>query len=113
MPVKPTDLTGGLTGLNYIGWNLPAECNDMIVGSLTGIFCPGPEMSYLYHTQEIIDKSSLEDSTNFLDTYTGLKDISIHSLSKESLHSGDMIVVKRVTSNLASVSRLTATSDTL
>ena len=70
-------------------------------------------MSYLYHTQEVIDRSSFAESTNFIDTHTGLRDIAVHSMSKETLNGGDMIVVKPINSNLMSVSRLTATSDTL
>ena len=73
-----------------------------------------PDLRYLMHTQQVIDLS-FEQAENFKETYpdefADLPDNLIYSLSKESEHEGDLILLKTPSSVNAEIYRLAATHD--
>ena len=61
---KPEDLTVDSEELRYVGWNIPKECNKIEVGSIIAMFCP--DLRYLMHTQQVIDKT-FEKAENYIE----------------------------------------------
>ena len=80
--------------MRYVGWHIPKECNKLEVGSIVAMFCP--DLRYLMNTQQVIDES-FESSENFMETnpeqFVNLSNPPVYSLSKESEHTSDLILV--------------------
>ena len=106
---KPDDLTIDSEELRYVGWNIPKQCNKVEVGSIIALFCP--ELRYLMHTQQVIDQS-FEKADNYMDEnaelFADFSDPPVYSLSKESEHTDDMILVMSPSSGQADIYRLSA-----
>ena len=69
---------------------MPLECNELAVGSVTGIFCP--ELRYLFHTEQIRQVTT-NFSDNLILTEEKFSDIQVYSFSKEVDFEGSMILL--------------------
>ena len=51
-PPQP-DLTGDTEGLKLIGWGVPTECNEFVVGSVMSVFCPSTDTGKAPNTADL------------------------------------------------------------
>ena len=76
------------------------------------MFCP--DLRYLMHTQQVIDQS-FENAENYMDTnpeqFDNLSDPPVYSLSKESEHTSDLILVMNLGFGSSEIYRLSATKE--
>ena len=110
---KPEDLTGDAEEMRYVGWNIPKECNKLEVGSIVAMFCP--DLRYLMNTQQVIDES-FSSSENYMETnpeqFVNLSDPPVYSLSKESEHASDLILVMDIkVGSVSDIYRLSAAEE--
>ena len=110
---KPEDLTGDAEEMRYVGWHIPKECNKLEVGSIVAMFCP--DLRYLMNTQQVIDES-FASSENYMETnpdqFVNLSNPPVYSLSKESEHTGDLILVmEEKVGSVSDIYRLSAAEE--
>ena len=110
---KPEDLTGDAEEMRYVGWKIPKECNKLEVGSIVALFCP--DLRYLMNTQQVIDES-FASSENYMETnpeqFAKLSNPPVYSLSKESEHTSDLILVmEEKVGSVSDIYRLSAAEE--
>lgn len=73
-----------------VGRNLPSECDQLRFGTVAGVFCP--DLRYLVNGQELLD-TGLQWATNYLSSNQDLKNITVHSMSRESSYPGSLVLL--------------------